>query len=90
MELSRLAGINKRIKDWIEYSENSVEDTALRKQINQEAQTLMQFIAKLWNAGVITPQDQQKLLDSERKLESLHEEARLTVVPRTPPSQKVC
>ncbi len=84
MDLSRLAAFQKRLRDWEEYlsSPLNVHSTVLRQDILNSLQEYKSVLASCWENSSVTPADEAKLKDIERDLDRMHEDARLTVIPR--------
>jgi hypothetical protein len=81
MELSALARKQKRCKDWLDFVEQGgVQDPKMRTEVLTQLDAFRKYLAKCWEAKVITPQDEGKIVDLERRLEQLNEESRMTTV----------
>ena len=85
MQLSSLSAKQKRILDWSKFiEEGGVQDPTLKRDTKAKLEALKGVIASCWKAQSISPGDEQKILDLERSLEHLNEEARLRVGSNTP------
>ena len=80
MQISYIAAKQKRILDWAEFVQHGgVPDPALRRETEAKISEFKKIIAGCWIAGVVSPADEAKILDLERSLEQLNEEARILV-----------
>lgn len=83
MELSQLAIKQKRVKDWADFiSEGGAQSPALKEEIIATLGQFKKVLARCWEAQQISAQDESEMLDFERRLQQLNEEARMTVVGR--------
>lgn len=76
MELSSLAAKQKRIKD-LSALLLEVQKPTVRAHFEQVLSEFKSVLAECWRAGEITAVDEHRILDLERQLEALGEEARL-------------
>jgi hypothetical protein len=85
MKLPSLAAKQKRILDWTEFMEHGgIPDAHLRERTAAALTAFKEVIAKCWAEGVINAEDEARIVDLERTLELLNEEARLRVGGNTP------
>ena len=79
MELYQLAAKQKRARDWQRFLDEG--ETSDKPIINQTKELLEEFrsaLSQAAQAGAISPELKAKIIDLERQLEQLNEEARLT------------
>ena len=77
MEMHRLAAKQKRIREWSKALESCVNNEGLRVSIVDTLKNYRNLLAKCWEAGAISSQEQSDVEDLERQLEGLFDELRL-------------
>ena len=82
MELTDLAAKQKRIAVWKAYAENEVQEPGLRQRTLDRLREFSRVLAEVWTKQLISDSDQTRITSLERELQSLNEEARMTVVGR--------
>lgn len=87
MELSVLAGKQKRLKDWMEALPVMVQDDDLRRKTAETANRYRSLLARCWESQAITAKDEEEMHGLERQLEKLNELARMTVIPKFSPKE---
>ena len=77
IEMNELARVQKRIIDWEKLLATCPRETtvAARESLNQ----LRGLVSAIWQAGSVSVNDSQKLLDLERRMEQYSEELRVSV-----------
>ena len=79
MELYQLAAKQKRARDWQRFIEESeISDKPIITQTKAYLAEYRSALSQAAQAGAISTELKGKILDLERKLEQLNEEARLT------------
>jgi hypothetical protein len=81
MDLATISAKQKRVKDWMEGLETTVQDRNLREKTADVLKQYRSVLFRCWDAQAINATDAQQIADLERQLERLNEEARMTVVP---------
>ena len=81
MELKELAVKQKRIQFWSEYL-SAVHSPNLRAEIVESLTKYRGLLARVWEAGAISEADASEILNLERVLEDLNEQARLETAQR--------
>jgi len=79
MDNIKFAAKQKRIKQWNEVVQCSVENEELRLKFVNTLKLYRSLIAKCWEAEEVTEHDYNLMLDFERQLEQMNEEARMQV-----------
>lgn len=78
MNISDLAAKQKRAKFWIDFAANEIKDVHVKNLVKQESRRYTELLSQLWEKGSVSVEDEKILLDLERRLEQLNEEARLS------------
>lgn len=82
MELSQLAAKQKRAKDWQRFiDEGETHDRDLITQTRALLNDFRSALAEAAQAGAVSQTLEARIVDLERKLEQLNEEARLCARP---------
>ncbi len=77
MQLATLAAKQKRILDWREFLRGGgTSNPHLRAQTKATLLELSQLLAACWSAKSVTPEQESRIADLERRLEALNEESR--------------
>jgi len=82
MEISTIAVKQKRLKDWTRFVEREVSDPKIKGQISEHLRRFSDLLFRCFEKGEISQADAQLISNLEQQLESLNEEARLSVVPQ--------
>lgn len=77
MELSRLSALLKRIGDWENFLSKEKVSSDLRLATESRIANLKRFVKSAWEVGSVSAAEESAMLDLERQLEQLNEEARL-------------
>ena len=77
MELPRLAAKQKRYLDILHFTQNEVGDPTVKPYLLKTLRDYKLALAKCWNDGKVSPEDQAQIDSLERELERLHGQARL-------------
>ena len=79
MDLSTLAVKQKRLKDWTLFFEHEVSDQKLRARTDRALKSYANLLFRCFDKGAVSEHDVEQIDDTERVLEDLSEEARLTI-----------
>ncbi len=77
MELKTLSRKQKRLQDWSKVLSSEMGDDDVRLALSDELKLYRNLIAKCWEVGEVSEDDEVAIGSLERKIEQLAEEARL-------------
>lgn len=77
MKLSEIAAKQKRLRYWADVADSRTYSEQLRVRMKDTLKLYRNLLTKCWENGEIADSDQDEVLDLERQLELLDEEARL-------------
>ncbi|MCB0320699.1 MAG: hypothetical protein KDD60_07205 [Bdellovibrionales bacterium] len=78
MQFHTLSRKQKRLNFWTQFLEHEVHNDSLRLNMSDELKVLRNLLARCWEAQSVSNEDLSSIVDQERKLEQLAQEARLS------------
>ena len=79
LTLPSLAAKQKRAAQWLEFAHEKIRDESLRSHVVEQIESLREILRRCWENQSVSDADHANILDLERVLEQLNEEARLRV-----------
>lgn len=76
--LARLAAYQKRLLNWRNYNSSEVKDSNIKSDTSKLISRFSELLMQCWEEKALSKEDEFKIMDLERQLEQLNEEARLS------------